>query len=556
MKPHTRACNHHRHSHSYIHAPRPKLKTSRYRILNTKNAPRGAEHPFAIQDLRHSPPRARPIARSPQHARRVHVPPRVPSAARAVAMDTEPGARDDSDTVRLMGTRTSAPARSRVSTMRLIGINAFMFGYGAWISSFAMVTLPSESTRFFPGAESVALGSFLFIAGASQLSGPWAGYASDRTRHKLGRRRPMIIKGAYVVTPALVMMFVARTYNEKAYAASAYYVGFTASMLALNVMYTAATGIVPDLIPESQTGEANGVLAAMSAAGACTGFVYTMVYPNLGSLYWFYIGLVFVTVPITCYAANEPSTLKGDIDDDVEGADGESSALDSKFSWRELASMYYISPTEETQKSFFWLFVCRTFYYTGISAQVFLQYLLRDTAVKSDGSKLVAHEPAQAVAFLSVIGQLGGMLCAYPAGILSDYVGRRTMITISCAGIISVYFLFIYVHNMSRITYVGVYYGAMNGMFLSVDYALAIDCLPSREQSARWLAIWGIASFIGTSIGPTMFALILHFAPVTTDGATAQSGYTQMLLVGAFWMVLCTAGLVLVRPKRLGANTE
>ena len=53
-----------------------------------------------------------------------------------------------------------------------------------------------------------------------------------------------------------------------------------------------------------------------------------------------------------------------------------------------------------------------------------------------------------------------------------------------------------------------------------------------------------------------MFALILHFAPETADGATAQSGYTQMLLIGAFWMVLCAAGLVLVRPKRLGANTE
>ena len=529
------------HAHANLHTNHPSNAPLE---LNTK-----------LQIIRSAPlPRAHSRKRPHDAAYALRETSSTVCVAHHDAMDTEPApARDDSDTARLIST-TPAPPRSRVSTWRLIGINAFMFGYGAWISSFAMVTLPSESTRFFPGAESVALGSFLFIAGASQLSGPWAGYASDRTRHKLGRRRPMIIKGAYVVTPALVTMLLARTYNEAAYAAAAYYVGFTAAMLALNVMYTAATGIVPDLIPESQTGEANGVLAAMSAAGACTGFVYTMVYPNLGSLYWFYIGLVFATVPITCYSANEPSTLKSDADSDIEDGDDEPSALDSKFSWRELATMYYISPTEETQKSFFWLFVCRTFYYTGISAQVFLQYLLRDTAVKADGSKLVAHEPAQAVAFLSVIGQLGGMLCAYPAGILSDYVGRRTMITISCVGIISVYFLFIYVHNMSNITYVGIYYGAMNGMFLSVDYALAIDCLPNREQSARWLAIWGIASFIGTSIGPTIFALILHFAPETEDGATAQSGYTQMLLIGAFWMVLCAAGLVFVRPKRLGAN--
>jgi len=90
----------------------------------------------------------------------------------------------------------------------------------------------------------------------------------------------------------------------------------------------------------------------------------------------------------------------------------------------------------------------------------------------------------------------------------------------------------------------------VNGMFLSVDYALAIDVLPNREQSARWLAIWGIASFIGTSIGPTIFALILHFSDENEDGTTAQSGYTVMLLIGAFWMVLCASGLVLVKPRR------
>ena len=81
----------------------------------------------------------------------------------------------------------------------------------------------------------------------------------------------------------------------------------------------------------------------------------------------------------------------------------------------------------------------------------------------------------------------------------------------------------------------------------SVDYALAIDCLPSREDAARWLAIWGVASFIGTSIGPTMFSLILHFARHPTKVAhVPPSRYDAMLLAGAAWMALCAAFLHLL----------
>ena len=459
-------------------------------------------------------------------------------------------ARDDGE--RDPSARSSAvKTRARFSLPKLLGLNAFFLAYGAWISSFAVVTLPYESTAFFPDADAVALGGFMVIAGASQMSGPLAGYVSDRARHAHGRRRPLIVKGAMVVGPSLVALLWARTYRDELGSASAlaptvYYVAFAVCMTMLNVMYTAATGLVPDLVPDEQMGEANGVLAACSAAGACLSFMYTMFYPDVGNLYFFYIGLLVTCVPITCLCANEESTLVGDSDEESSYTD----ELAGAFSWRELATMYTISPTAPEQKSFFWLFVCRTLYYTGISAQVFLQYLLRDTALKEDGTRLSGHEPQQVVARLSFIGQIGGMLAAYPAGLLSDIFGRRPLIVLACAGIISVYIMFITIHDLPTISYVSAYYGAMNGMFLSVDYALAIDCLPSRDNAARWLAIWGVASFIGTSVGPTVYALILHLAPDGSGGAgAAQGGYDIMLLVGASWMVLCTAFLAKVDPN-------
>lgn len=468
------------------------------------------------------------------------------TTTRGAARETGTSARsaESFDVERSSG---DAKPRARFSTLRLIGLNMFFLAYGAWISSFAVVTLPYESTAFFPETDAVALGGFMVIAGASQMSGPLAGYLSDRMRHAHGRRRPLIVKSASVVGPCLVALLAARTYRDDlgdvggTLAPVMYYVAFAITMIGLNVMYTAATGLVPDLVPDEQMGEANGVLAACSAAGACLSFMWTMLWPDVGNLYFFYIGLLVTCVPITCYCAVEESTL-GTGEESESDAYGEAASV----SWRELASMYTISPNKPEQRSFFWLFVCRTLYYTGISAQVFLQYLLRDTAIKDTGERLSGREPQQVVAKISFIGQIGGMLFAYPAGLLSDVVGRKPLIVLACIGIISVYISFIYVHKLSTILYLSAYYGAVNGMFLSVDYALAIDCLPSRENAARWLAIWGVASFIGTSIGPTVYSLILHFSPdadKSSDYGSSQDGYTKMLLVGSGWMIMCVAFL-------------
>ena len=45
-----------------------------------------------------------------------------------------------------------------------------------------------------------------------------------------------------------------------------------------------------------------------------------------------------------------------------------------------------------------------------------------------------------------------------------------------------------------------VVYGVGNGCYLSVDYALALDCLPNAETVGQDLGIWGIAAFVGTAV--------------------------------------------------------
>ena len=68
----------------------------------------------------------------------------------------------------------AAPAdtmvQRRVSVSRLVCSQLFMFAYGLWISSYAIVTLPAESVRMFSHAHDVALAGFLAIAGGTYVA--------------------------------------------------------------------------------------------------------------------------------------------------------------------------------------------------------------------------------------------------------------------------------------------------------------------------------------------------------------------------------------------------
>ncbi len=61
--------------------------------------------------------------------------------------------------------------------------------------SVGVILLPEEALRMFEGSHAVALAAMLVLGGVSQLISPLAGYASDRTCHRLGRRMPFILSG-------------------------------------------------------------------------------------------------------------------------------------------------------------------------------------------------------------------------------------------------------------------------------------------------------------------------------------------------------------------------
>ena len=92
--------------------------------------------------------------------------------------------------------------------------------------------------------------------------------------------------------------------------------------------------------------------------------------------------------------------------------------------------------------------------------------------------------------------------------------------------------------------------GIGNGMFLSVDYALACDTLPSLESAAQGLGVWGVSAFLGSTLGPLIAApLLAYFGWTSSPERYSSTGYTAVNLAGAIY-VICAGGFLCFVKRR------
>eukprot|EP00756_Hemistasia_phaeocysticola_P062735 Hpha_TRINITY_DN6179_c0_g1::TRINITY_DN6179_c0_g1_i1::g.165037::m.165037 len=375
----------------------------------------------------------------------------------------------------------------------LLGITAFNFPYGCICTTMGMFVLPAEAVRLWPGDEGVALGRFLLVVGLSQLVCPYTGLASDRCSSRWGRRRPYIVLGCAAAGLATVVMWMCSTRLWGWGYAGALLV----AMVALNVVYSAQCGLVPDFVPEQMQGAASGVIALLQLAGSISGFCFVYATRTLDHslCYPAYLSLIVPVCLLICNTAREKPLQDAR----------------PPPTWREVARSYVIDTSRDMD--FFWVFMGRVFFYVAVSCQAFMLYYLRDAlGTKEDADR------RRLMAYIALVGQAAAAVVAYPVGRLSDKVGRKMLVYFACGIMTIVYLIFIaapLVAGESASTVIvatAALYGVGNGCYLAVDYALALDCLPSKASSAQDLGIWGIAGFMGSGAGPMVWGAILSFA--------------------------------------------
>lgn len=445
--------------------------------------------------------------------------------------------------------RTSSDARSKpyedveerlVSFLELIVMNSFVGAYGLIQVSMFMLVLPKQCATLFPGSQAVGLASMLGLAGATQLICPVAGLFSDRMTSPFGRRRPFIVVSTAVALLALaVMWFVAQGLGEdedalaeadeagstelKA-ARNMYVAAFVMLNLALNVCFAAYAGLIPDLVGESQIGQASGTMAVMNALGSLIGvwmIGFLMVEP-----FSVYAGWLIVCCVVTLLVVKEtPRTTPVD-----------------SIACREIFNVYFESL--ETNRDFLWVWISRLCYYMGISVQVFMQYFIRDII------HTTAEEAKEKTAMVSIIMLISCAVVAVPCGSLSDRVGRRPLVYLSCVLMAIVYLGWTFATKLWHIFAWSALFGIANGTYLSVDYALGCDKIPDRDEgAAQALGVWGVAAFLGSTLGPVISGPLLYFTGSTSESDVySHTGYVALLGLGAFFVLLSSLALRFVSP--------
>jgi MFS family permease len=196
------------------------------------------------------------------------------------------------------------------------------------------------------------------------------------------------------------------------------------------------------------------------------------------------------------------------------------------FSWRKVASSYWISPRE--YPDFGWAWLTRFLASLAIAmGTLYLLYFLRD---KVHYARLFPGQTAQdGLLILILIYTACVVITSIIGGIISDRRGRRKMmVTLSGLLMAAAALLLTFVETWTAAEVAAVLYGVGFGCYIAVDQALITQVLPKAHDRAKDLGIINIAIVCPSAIGAVIAAPVVSLA-----GYPALFGATAVVAVAA-----------------------
>lgn len=384
-----------------------------------------------------------------------------------------------------------------------VAITCFQFVYSMVNTGMGLFVLPREAQRLHQHNSSFWVGVFLTVCGLTQVVCPIAGKLSDRHQSRYGRRRPFILAGTLCAVLAFSVMRVA----SQLLWPQVYLIALFFGELALNIVYSAQCGLPVDLQEkehglqdEGTSGIVSGLIALHTFLGSIAAMgciALTRSFPVQVQYPVFMFSLTMVG-SLVCVSARESPTHH-------LPSPGSPVTLETFF------KSYLIDLQRD--RDFFWVCVGRLFYYISTSGVVFLYYYIHDMLYVKADADVRSH-----LALLVILAQLVGAAGSVPFSQLSNEVGRKKVIYYANALMATTFVLYSLAPQAGErfawpvALLAGLCYGVGSGAYLSVDYALALDCMPEGKSTAEAFGLWGIAGFAGSTVGPMFSGLLLSIS--------------------------------------------
>ena len=485
-------------------------------------------------------------------------------------------------------TSTRGEPITRLSLGRLAAINAFWFGGGAHWQPIYISLIPVGATLIAGSSADLLIGRVTAAGGIFALLTPiLVGWLSDRTVTRWGRRRPWMVAGTALNIIGLGLL--ALSTNQLTFIAA-----YLVVQLSNNAAGAAYTGVIPDVVRAEDRGRASGLLGTMNQLGTVVGVglvgvtfkLYGDTRAGLLAGYGVVAVILAVTLLITVVAVKEPATIRRAARSEpihvppagiVNGASflvaliallailvaplGDllwpvvavflASGIVTVFAALRLPALLAFFSAFRSN-DFFWTFATRGLVTLGIfSILPFMELYFRDVVRTPNAGA------ASAFWLLAVIA--GAIIPSMVGGVLSDRTGRRKLfVYISSAlqaAVVSV-LLFGLVRSLTLLYVLGILYGIGYGAYYAVDWALACDVLPNREEAAgRDMALWHVSFTLPQVLAPAILAGFLHYLnqpghQLLGFSSGHELGFRFIFGSAALWFILGTVMVSRIRGVR------
>ena len=391
-----------------------------------------------------------------------------------------------------------------------LGLVAVVQGIGIVLQERITVLVPDTSIQY------TTLGA-LQVAGIiiAVLVQPTVGTLSDYTVSRFGRRKPYIVFGALFDVVFLVGIATANSL-----VAIAAFVTLLA--LSTNIARGPFQGYVPDLVPEQQVGLASAMVGMFQVLGNVIGFGLAAIATSSGN-----VGMAIIAIAVIELITMLSVVLRVPKGPPAKPRNGRS--------WLSIAAETWGTDILQ-EKSYIWMLASRLFILMGGAAVLnFVVFYLADA--------LGLNEQQSGTAFLQMLAAatILSLIAIVPASRLSDRIGRKPVIYACTAlgalglGIIAL------APDVNVATIGAAIFGASQGTFLAVDWALMTDIIP-KAASGRYMGLSNVVTASSTTI-----AVAIGGVTIDLLNKSLGVGVGNRIELG-FGMVYFLLGALALRP--------
>ncbi|XLE17801.1 MFS transporter [Deinococcus radiomollis] len=488
-----------------------------------------------------------------------------------------------------MTSMTAGPAAPRVSPWAL---SSFWAGSAFHWLLLLLILMPADVVRFVGEKQKGTYLGLLVGIGAvlALVMPPLIGTLSDR----LGLRLPFLRWGVAINVAGLAVMGLASVLLASAGLTGfwVYVLGYLLVQLGNNVATSPYSALIPELVPHDLRGRYSGVMGQLQALGQLFGALLAFGLGQLGlpgAVSYVLIVVVLVgSAAITLRQVPEPP-LKAQ----PEARPGEhwrwfggalvrivgvvlvlgavylllsriipGFSLVMAFSLPLLVVAAVVvalvlerrgvvsttpSPLLTTRlmsvflyQPFLWVFITRMLFSLGqYSVQPFLQFYNADV--------LGQKHPGTSTSIMLACIIVGSIVSAIIGGRLSDRVGRKPVIYVAGSVMAVAAISLLFAPNFIAALIIALAFGLGYGAFVSVDWALGSDAMPSPATYARDMGLWHVA-FVAPQLSSAPQGFLLDWGNARgLSTGVPHLGYFIVFGIAAACFVL---GVLLVRNIR------